>query len=288
METRRFGRTGHMSTVAIFGAVALGRLSQDQSDVVIQQVIDAGVNHIDVAPSYGEAELRLGPWMPTIRDDFFLGCKTTERSRDGAAVEMRQSLQRLQVDQFDLYQIHAVTSMEELDQVFAPGGAMEALIEARDEGLTKYLGITGHGFEAPVVFQEALRRFDFDSILFPVNFVQYAIPAYRQEAQKLIQIANEQDVGIMAIKYITRAPWGDRPHDYHMWYEPFTEMDMIQKAVNFTLSQGVTGICTAGDYRVVPKSLEAAKNFKRLSQEEQVELLQEARQYEPLFPEPAG
>jgi aryl-alcohol dehydrogenase-like predicted oxidoreductase len=288
METRRFGRTGHMSTVAIFGAVALGRLSQDQSDVVIQQVIDAGVNHIDVAPSYGEAELRLGPWMPTIRDEFFLGCKTTERTREGAAAEMRQSLQRLQVDQFDLYQIHAVTSMEELDQVFAPGGAMEALVEARDEGLTKYLGITGHGFEAPVVFQEALRRFDFDSILFPVNFVQYAIPAYRQEAQKLIQIANEQDVGIMAIKYVTRAPWGDRQHDYHMWYEPFTEMEMIQKAVNFTLSQGVTGICTAGDYRIVPMSLEAAINFKRLSQEEQIDLLQGARQYEPLFPEPAG
>jgi predicted aldo/keto reductase-like oxidoreductase len=286
METRRFGRTGHMSTIAIFGAVSLGRISQDQADVTIQQVIDAGVNHIDIAPSYGEAELRLGPWMPKIRDQFFLGCKTTERTKEGAAVEMRQSLERLQVDRFDLYQFHAVTTMEELDQIFAKGGALEAFLEARDEGLTKYLGITGHGFDAPVIFQEALRRFDFDSILFPVNFVQYAIPSYRQESQKLLQMANESDVGIMAIKYITRGPWGDKPQQYHMWYEPFDEMEKIQQGVNFTLSQEITGVCTAGDYRILPLSLEACKNYKRLSQEEQVELIQEARQYEPLFPEP--
>jgi predicted aldo/keto reductase-like oxidoreductase len=173
-----------------------------------------------------------------------------------------------------------------LDQIFAKGGALEAFIEARDEGLTKYIGITGHGFEAPVIFQEALRRFDFDSILYPVNFVQYAIPTYRQESQKLIQMANSQDVGIMAIKYITRAPWGDKHQEYHMWYEPFDDQEMIQKGVNFTLSQEITGICTAGDYRILPLSLEACKNFTQMSQEEQVELLQEARQYEPLFPEP--
>jgi aryl-alcohol dehydrogenase-like predicted oxidoreductase len=286
METRRFGRTGHESTVAIFGAVALGRITQDQADVVVQQVMDAGVNHIDVAPSYGEAELRLGPWMPSIRDQCFLGCKTTERTKDGAAAEMQRSLERLQVDRFDLYQFHAVTTMNELDEIFAKGGALEAFLEARDQGLTKYIGITGHGFEAPVIFQEALRRFDFDSILFPVNFVQYAIPAYRQESHKLIQMANTRDVGIMAIKYITRGPWGDKPQEYHMWYEPFDEMEKIQQGVNFTLSQEVTGVCTAGDYRILPMSLEACKNYRRLSQEEQIELMQEARQYEPLFPEP--
>jgi aryl-alcohol dehydrogenase-like predicted oxidoreductase len=250
-------------------------------------VIDAGVNHIDIAPSYGEAELRLGPWMPQIRDQFFLGCKTTERTRDGAAAEMQQSLERLQVDRFDLYQFHAVTSMDELDQIFAKGGALEAFLRAREEGLTKYIGITGHGFECPVVFQEALRRFDFDSILFPVNFVQYAIPEYRQEAQNLIQMANANDVGIMAIKYITRGPWGDKHQNYHMWYEPFDDMEMIQKGVNFTLSQEITGVCTAGDYRILPLSLEACKNFKHLNRDEQVALLQEARHYEPLFPESA-
>jgi predicted aldo/keto reductase-like oxidoreductase len=286
METRRFGRTGHMSTVAIFGAVSLGQISQDQADIAIQQVIDAGVNHIDIAPSYGNAELRLGPWMPKIRDQFFLGCKTTERTKEGAAAEMRRSLERLQVDQFDLYQFHAITSMEELDQVFAKGGALEAFLEARDEGLTKYIGITGHGFDAPVIFQEALHRFDFDSILFPVNFIQYSIPAYRQESQKLIQMANERDAGIMAIKYLTKAPWGEKPQKYHMWYEPFEEMEKIQQAVNFTLSQAVTGVCTAGDYRLLPMSLEACENYRRLSQEEQIKLFQEARQYEPLFPEP--
>jgi aryl-alcohol dehydrogenase-like predicted oxidoreductase len=288
METRRFGRTGHESTVAIFGAVSLGRINQDQADVAVQQVIDAGVNHIDVAPSYGEAELRLGPWMPSIREQFFLGCKTTERTKDGAAAEMQRSLERLQVDRFDLYQFHAITTMAELDEIFAKGGAMEAFLEARDQGLTKYIGITGHGFEAPVIFQEALRRFDFDSILFPVNFVQYAIPAYRQESQKLIQMANARDVGIMAIKYITRGPWGDKPQEYHMWYEPFDEMEKIQQGVNFALSQEVTGVCTAGDYRILPMSLEACKNYRRLSQEGQIALMQEARQYEPLFPAPAA
>jgi aryl-alcohol dehydrogenase-like predicted oxidoreductase len=287
METRRFGRTGHMSTVAIFGAVALGQITQDQADVTIQQVIDAGVNHIDIAPSYGEAEARLGPWMPQIRDQFFLGCKTTERTRDGAEAEMHRSLERLQVDHFDLYQFHAITSMDELDQIFAKGGALEAFLKARDEGLTRYIGITGHGFEAPEVFQEALRRFDFDSILFPVNFVQYAIPSYRQSSQTLIQMANAKDVGIMAIKYSTRAPWGDKPQTYHMWYEPFDDREMIQKGVNFTLSQNITGVCTAGDYRVLPLSLEACQNFEPMGQEEQIALLQEARQYEPLFPEPA-
>jgi len=288
MEKRRFGRTGHMSTVAIFGAVALGQISQDLADVAVQQVIDAGVNHIDIAPSYGEAEQRLGPWMPQIRDQFFLGCKTTERTRDGAAAEMEQSLKRLQVDHFDLYQFHAVTSMEELDQIFAKGGAFEAFLQARDAGLTKYIGITGHGFECPVVFQEALRRFDFDSILFPINFVQYAIPGYRKEAEKLIEMANARDVGIMAIKYITRRPWGDKPQHYHMWYEPFDDMEMVQKGVNFTLSQQITGVCTAGDYRILPLSLEACKNFSRLTQEEQDALIAEASSYEPLFPEPAA
>lgn len=288
METRRFGRSGHMSTVAIFGAVSLGQISQEQADITIQQVIDAGVNHIDIAPSYGEAEQRLGPWMPQIRKRFFLGCKTMERTRDGAQAEMERSLRRLQVDSFDLYQFHAVTSMQELDQIFARGGALEAFLKAREAGLTRWIGITGHGYECPVVFQEALRRFDFDSILFPVNFVQYAIPGYRREAEKLIEMAKARDVGMMAIKYMTRSPWGEKPQKYHMWYEPFEEPDMIQQGVNFALSQEITGVCTAGDYRLLPLSLQACKNFTRLNQQEQQALIQAASQYEPLFPEPAG
>lgn len=283
MEKRRFGRTGHESTVAIFGAVALGNIPQDEADRVMEGVIAAGVNHIDVAPSYGQAELRLGPWMERERRRFFLGCKTTERSRDGAAAELRRSLERLRTDRFDLYQIHAVTSMAELDQVFAPDGAMQAALAARDEGLTRHIGITGHGYHVPEVFQEALARFDFDSILFPVNFIQYADETYRREAQTLIRLANERDVGIMTIKSIAKGPWGEKKQLYDTWYEPFTAPHFIQQAVNFVLSQPVTGLCTGGDYRLLPDVLSACQNFKPMSAAEQQAFIQAAEAYTPLF-----
>ena len=283
METRRFGRTGHMSTVAIFGAAAFGQVTQAQADASMELVIAAGVNHIDVAPSYGEAELRLGPWLARERKRFFLGCKTTERTKAGAAAELRRSLERLRVDSFDLYQLHAVTTMQELDQVTAPGGALEAALDARAEGLTRTIGITGHGVNAPAIYLEALRRFDFDSVLFPINFVQYANPTYRRNAQELVRQCRARDVGTMIIKSICRRPWGDRPHAYHTWYEPFKDADHIQQSVNFVLSQDVTGLCTVGDYRVLPLVLEACERFTPMSQAEQSALVATANQYEPLF-----
>src|SRR5687768_3053985 len=164
METRRFGRTGHMSTIAIFGAAAFWEISQQNADKVLEQIIAAGVNHIDVAPSYGQAEERIGPWMPRERNRFFLGCKTTERTKDGAWSELQRSLKRLQTETFDLYQLHAITTMEELDAVTMKGGALEAFVEARERGLTRFIGITGHGADAPQIYLEALRRFDFDSV----------------------------------------------------------------------------------------------------------------------------
>jgi aryl-alcohol dehydrogenase-like predicted oxidoreductase len=283
METRRFGRTGHMSTVAIFGAAAFGQVTQAQADASMELVIAAGVNHIDVAPSYGEAELRLGPWLARERKRFFLGCKTTERTKAGAAAELRRSLERLRVDSFDLYQLHAITTMEELDQVTAPGGALEAALDARAEGLTRYLGITGHGVDAPAIYLEALRRFDFDSVLFPINFVQYANPTYRRNAEELVRQCRARDVGTMIIKAICRRPWGNRPHAYNTWYEPFDDPDHIQQGVNFALSQDVTGLCTTGDVRVLPLFLEACKRFAPMSQAEQAALVATANQYEPLF-----
>ena len=283
METRRFGRTGHMSTVAIFGAAAFWQVTQAEADATMERVIAAGVNHIDVAPSYGEAELRLGPWLARERKRFFLGCKTTERTQAGAAAELRRSLERLHVDSFDLYQLHAVTRMEELDQVTGPGGALEAVLDARTEGLTRYIGITGHGVDAPAIYLEALRRFDFDSVLFPINFVQYANPAYRRNAEELVRQCRARDVGTMIIKSICRRPWGDRPHAYNTWYEPFDDPDHIQQGVNFALSQDVTGLCTTGDVRVLPLFLEACKQFTPMSQAEQTALVATANQYEPLF-----
>jgi aryl-alcohol dehydrogenase-like predicted oxidoreductase len=283
MQTRLFGRTGHLSTLAIFGGAAFWEISQADADKVLEQVLAAGVNHFDIAPSYGQAEERTGPWMPRIRKDIFLGCKTTERTKEGAWQELRASLNRLQTETFDLYQFHAVNTLAELDAIFAKGGALETFLEARQQGLFKYIGITGHGVDAPAIYLEALRRFDFDSILFPLNFVQMANPVYRKNTEELIRTCRERNVGTMIIKTITKGPWGEREHTSTTWYEPFTDAENIQRAVNFGLSYDVTGLCTAGDVRVLPLVLKACENFTPMSESERNALIVEGRQFEPLF-----
>lgn len=284
METRRFGRTAHMSTVAVFGAAAFWEITQEDADKVIESVIAAGINHIDVAPSYGQAEIRIGPWMPRARGRFFLGCKTMERTKAGAWKEMQESLERLQTEAFDLYQCHAITTMEELDAVTMKGGALEAFVEARRAGLTKFIGITGHGADAPKIYLEALRRFDFDSVMFPLNFIQMASPEFRKHAEELIATCKAKDVGLLIIKSVTKAPWGERQHTATTWYEPFDKSEEIQRAVNFVLSQDVTGLCTAGDTRVLPLVIQACENFSRLSKDEVEEMIKSGGQFEPLFP----
>lgn len=283
METRRFGRTGHMSTIAIFGAAAFWEISQADADKVMEQVIEAGINHIDIAPSYGQAEERVGPWMPRERERFFLGCKTMERTKQGAWDEMGRSLKRLQTESFDLYQCHAITTMEELDAVTMKGGALEAFVEARQRGLTKFIGITGHGVDAPKIYLEALKRFDFDSVLFPLNFVQMGNPEFRKHAEELIATCKAKDVGTMIIKAITKGPWGEKRKTAATWYEPFDKMDEIQNAVNFALSYEVTGFCTAGDTRILPMVLKACENFTRLDKPKLEEIMESGKQYEPLF-----
>jgi aryl-alcohol dehydrogenase-like predicted oxidoreductase len=283
METRRFGRTGHCSTVAIFGAFSISQGTQEQADEIMKLVIQAGVNHIDIAPSYGIAEQHLGPWMGNHRDQFFLGCKTMERDQEGALAEMRRSLERLRTDHFDLYQIHAIETYAELDKATRRGGALEGMIAAREAGQTRFIGITGHGIDSPAIFLEALRRFDFDSVLFPINFVQYANPYFRENADELLRQCRARDVGTMIIKSITRSPWGDRPHTHITWYEPFTSPEDIQNAVNFALSQDITGICTSGDPQVLPAVLQACENYSPLSAEEQEAMVRTAERYQPLF-----
>lgn len=283
MQTRLFGRTNHMSTVAIFGAAALWNSTQAEADAVVEQVMAAGVNHFDVAPSYGVAEARLGPWMPRLREQIFLGCKTMERDAAGAAAELRRSLDLLQVDSFDLYQIHALETMDDLDSATRTGGALDAIVKAREEGLTKFIGITGHGVHSPAVFREALRRYDFDSVLFPINFVQFANPEYRRNAEALLGTCRSKDVGVMIIKAITRSPWGDLPKTHQTWYRPFTELDSIQTAVNFALSLDVTGLCTAGDPKVLPLMLRACQAYQPLDAAQRQAMIATADQFEPLF-----
>jgi predicted aldo/keto reductase-like oxidoreductase len=283
MEKRRFGRTGHMSTIVIFGSFAVGQIPQKEADAVMELLLEHGVNHIDVAPSYYDAELRLGPWLERHRDRFFLGCKTQLRERNEAHDELHRSLERLRVDSFDLYQLHAVTTMEELEQCFAPGGSLEAIVEAREQGLTRYIGITSHGMLAPRVQIAALERFDFDSLLFPLNFKMWADEGYQREATTLLQMAAERDVGTMVIKSLTRGPWGDQKPRYHTWYEPFDDADSVERALRFALSQPVTGAISAGDARLLPMILNAAESFQPMDEAEQKELLATADKYEPLF-----
>ena len=283
MIKRRFGRTGHMSTIVILGAFAVGPISQEEADATMELVLEHGVNHIDVAPTYSDAEIRLGPWLEKHRDRFFLGCKTELRGREEANQQLQRSLERLRVDSFDLFQLHAVTTMEDLERCFAAGGSMEAIVEARDQGLTRYLGITSHGLQAPAVQIEALRRFDFDSLLFTLNFQMWADEEYRRDAMALLEMAAERDVGTMVIKTWARGPWGEKERRYHTWYEPFDDAEMIEKTLRFTLSQPVTGAISAGDARLLPMILEAAERFRPMDETEQAALLATAAEYEPLF-----
>ncbi len=283
MERRRLGRTGQMSTVVAFGAAGIGRVDQDVADRAIQMALDHGVNHIDVAPRYGDAELRLKPWMSGIRDRIFLGCKTAQRARDGAKADLHRSLDRLGTDRFDLYQLHAACKLHELDECTAKGGALEALIEAREEGLVRWLGITGHTHDAPATHLEALRRFDFDTVMFPLNFVLWSIPEYRRDAQALLDACRRRDVGVHIIKTIAKDPWGDRPKTHSTWYEPFTDQKIIDRAVAFVLSQAVTTLCSVGDVKVLPKFLLAADRYEPLDPDAQAALVATAGQYHSPF-----
>ena len=283
MDQRRLGRTGHMSSVVTFGAAGIGRAHQDVADRAIAGALALGVNHIDVAPSYGDAELRLKPWIPKIRKDVFLGCKTRERTREAAKAELHRSLERLGTDRLDLYQLHSVGKLGDLDACTARGGALEALVEAREEGLVRWLGITGHTHDAPRTHLEALGRFDFDTVMFPLNFVLWAIPEYRQSAETLLTACADRDVGVHIIKTVAKDPWGGRAKTHTTWYEPFTEEAIIERAVAFVLSRPVTTLCSAGDVTVLPKVLAAAERFRPLNPAEEEELAATAAQYHSPF-----
>jgi aryl-alcohol dehydrogenase-like predicted oxidoreductase len=263
MEKRRLGRTGHESSVAFFGAVAFWWSDQPEADAALNTLMDYGVNHIDVAPQYGNAQERVGNWLPPHRDRFFLGCKTLERDKDAAWADLENSLRLLKTDHVDLYQMHAVATMNILDQVVAPGGALETLRRARDEGKTRFLGLTSHGMEAPNIEIEALRRFDFDTVMFPLNPRLYGEAAYRASVDRLLALCQERDVGVQIIKAAARRPWqepAERRRD--PWYEPYQDYENIKTGVDFVLSMpGVATAATVGNAQLMPTFLRAAANF---------------------------
>jgi len=261
VQQRRLGRLGHASSVLIYGAAALAEVDQDVADRSIQLALDAGVNHFDVAASYGDAELRLGPWMPRIRDRIFLATKTGQRAATDSWAEINRSLERLQTDHLDLIQLHAVCDLDELDVVTGGGGALEAAVRARDEGLAGAVGITGHGHQAPATHREALRRFPFDTVLTPLNYVLSQDPVYMGDYEALAAEARAQDAGLMIIKSVSRRNWpSGAGHQYTTWYEPFDDPERITAAVVWVLShEEVTGIATPGDVRLLPLVVEAEK-----------------------------
>jgi len=261
MQTRRLGRTGHRSSIAILGGAAYWEDGDpDAVAASFHAALDAGVNHLDIAPSYGAAERLVGPHVPAVRDRLFVACKTTRRNRDGVRAQLEESLRILGCDRFDLYQAHAVTDMDELDR---RADAFSAILRARDEGLTNLVGVTGHDLGAPKAHAEAVRRYDLDTVMFPVNPRLWADPAYRADALELLDLCAERNVGVMAIKAAARRPWGDGPRTATTWYEPYTTAADLERGIRFTLSvPGVHAFCTPGDMRLLPTVLEIAERFQ--------------------------
>ena len=273
MEKRTLGRTGHESAVVTFGAYVVGYLAQDEADEAIRLALDHGVNHVDIAPSYGQAMERMAPWMPEIRDKVFLGAKTRFRDRDEAWRDVESILKRLNVETFDLFQLHSVVTVEELDKATAKGGALETLVEMREQGLTKWLGITGHGPYVPSTILESLRRFDFDTVMFPLNPAMARDADYRRDSEALLAEANARNVGVQTIKMIARGGWDGGQRDCHTWYDPHREQADIDRSLWWVLSQPMHTAPSCGEVSLLPKVLDAAQRFRPLSEAEQAEVV---------------
>ncbi len=283
MERRRLGKTGHLSSVVTFGTYAIGKVSQAEADRAIEFALERGINHFDVAPSYAEAELRLGDYLKRHpQPDLFIGCKTERRDAAGAAGELHRTLDRLGRDRFDLYQLHAVGDLADLDRCFAPGGSFDAFLAAREEGLVGHIGINGHGLEAPATHAEALRRFPFSTVMVAVNPVLDAIPGFRRDWEVLLAACVDGDVGIHVLKATAKAPWGERQPTHNTWYEPLTDQTEIDRAVAWALDRPVTTLCSSGDLTVFPKIVDAAERY-RPGTSDGAELVGAVAGYENIF-----
>jgi aryl-alcohol dehydrogenase-like predicted oxidoreductase len=278
-----FGRTGHDSTRVIFGAAALSEVSQDEADQTMELIRSHGINHLDTAASYGEAELRLGPWMETHRDEYFLATKTGERTRAAAYEEIGRSLERLRTDRVDLIQLHNLVDEDEWRTAFAPGGALEAAVQARDEGLTRFIGVTGHGVTVAAQHLRSLAEFDFDSVLLPYNFPMSRKASYLADFEALADVCRQRGVAMQTIKSITRAPWGDREPTAATWYEPLQEQSAIDTAVGWVLGREGVFLNTVGDIHILPRVLDAAERFQGRPSDAEMSELESAFGLEPLF-----
>jgi aryl-alcohol dehydrogenase-like predicted oxidoreductase len=279
MEKRRLGKTGHMSSIVTFGGAALWLVTQAEADAGIEMAVQHGINHIDVAPQYGQAEMRLGPWLEKHRDSVFLACKTFERSAAGARQKLEQSLRRLQSDHLDLYQFHAVNSAEESDRIFAPDGAMETFLLARGQGLIRFLGFSSHSIPAAL---SLLDRFSFDSVLFPVNFVCYARGNF---GPQVLKKAQARGVARVALKALAYTPWQnlEARRYQNCWYRPIEDPALALQALRFSLSEDVSAVFPPTDERLYRMALELAPKVTPLSLEERQQLLDSAGGLKPIM-----
>jgi aryl-alcohol dehydrogenase-like predicted oxidoreductase len=285
MEKRRLGRTEHQSSVAILGAAAFWDSTPGATEVAFRRALDAGVNHLDVAPQYGRAQELVGPLIPAVRDQLFVGCKTLRANPDGVRAQLEESLGLLGCDFFDLYQLHAVTDLAELDR---RAGAAEAILRAKEEGICRFVGITGHGLDTPATQRVALERYDFDTVMFPVNPRLWADPQYRDDAEALLEEARRRDVGVMAIKAGAARPWADRSRTSTTWYEPYTDLHGLRRGIEFALSTpGVAGFCTPGDVAVQADALEIASSISAMDAQRRLRAIEETAGEAMIFPMPA-
>lgn len=274
---QEFGRTGHQSSRVIFGGYALSKANQKEADRVLSLAQEYGVNHIDTAPIYGNSEKVIGSWLAKHRDDFFIATKSRKRSYEGALSDLKRSLERLCVDYIDLWQMHGLTNPIGWEKVMSPGGAMDAFIEARDEGLVRFLGVTGHGQKVPAMHKRSLERFNFDTVLLPYNYPQMQKPRYAADFNDLVGLCRKRNVAVQIMKSIVRRPWGTRPQTYNTYfYQPLETQDAIDKSVHWSLGLPDSFLATVGDMQLLPKVLDAATRFEERPSDSEMSALVDA------------
>jgi aryl-alcohol dehydrogenase-like predicted oxidoreductase len=283
IQRAEFGRTGHLSSRTIFGAAALGWMSQERADEVLEVLSDFGVNHLDTAASYGDSELRLAPLLADHRDRFFLATKTGDRTADTARASLERSLGRLGVDHVDLIQLHNLVEPEEWEVAFAPGGAVEGLARAREEGLARFIGVTGHGLRIAAMHLHSLERFDFDSVLLPYNFLVHRSDAYRADFEALVERCAERRVAVQTIKSIARRRWTDDAQPHFAWYEPLVDHEAIGRAVRYVFGRSSLFLNTSSDARLLRSTLEAAAAGGEPPSDDELLADVEAHDMQPLF-----
>lgn len=262
IPTKTFGRTGHESSRILFGAVALDKLPPAGVDRALEMLLAHGINHIDTAADYGNSQEQLGRWMPEHRDKFFLATKTGKRTYQEARDDIHRSLELMKTDHVDLWQMHYLINPEQWETAMGPGGALEALIEAKEQGLTRFLGVTGHGLAAPRTHLRSLEVYDFDSVLLPYNYVLMQDPVYAAEFNQLLETCKARNVAVQTIKSVSRRPLGNRTHEYSVWYDPLTDEEAIQRAVQWVLGNPDVFLNSPGDLRLLEKALAGAESFQ--------------------------